>query len=88
MVSYIQDIQLVHCFKTSYEEKMPATKRKTAVVDKAPATKEEAVGGEEVSNGDDSNVVRTLNVEACKSWLVSLRLFFFVPFVAHIFCEH
>ena len=83
MVSYIQDIQLVHCFKTSYEEKMPATKRKTAVVDKAPATKEEAVGGEEVSN-----VVRTLNVEACKSWLVSLRLSFFVPFVAHIFCEH
>ena len=67
---------------------MPATKRKTAVVDKAPATKEEAVGGEEVSSGDDSNVVRTLNVEACKSWLVSLRLPFFIPFFAHVFFEH
>ena len=58
---------------------MPATKRKATVADKAPAAKEEAVVEEEVSSSN--NVVRTLNVEACKSWLVPLRLAFVVSFV-------
>ena len=64
---------------------MPATKRKATVADKAPAAKEEAVIEEEVSSSNDSNVVRTLNVEACKSWLVPLRLAFVVSFVTQYF---
>ena len=62
---------------------MPATKRKATVADKAPAAKEEAVVEEEVSSSN--NVVRTLNVEACKSWLVPLRLAFVVSFVTQYF---
>ena len=64
---------------------MPATKRKATVADKAPAAKEEAVVEEEVSSSNDSNVVRTLNVEACKSWFVPLRLAFVVSFVTQYF---
>ena len=53
---------------------MPATKRKTAIADTASAINEEISVDQGVTSGGDNNVVRTLNVEACKSWLAQMHL--------------